>query len=75
LCYAFSRAQQREFASRLQFLSLARVELFAKHRTGPVKNFFAKLNRRNVYKVAIAYAVVAWLWNSALDKLEKFTSK
>jgi TolB-like protein/Tfp pilus assembly protein PilF len=25
------------------------------------KNFFAELTRRNVYKVAIAYAVVAWL--------------
>ena len=27
---------------------------------GP-KNFFAELKRRNVYKVAVAYAVVAWL--------------
>ncbi len=26
-----------------------------------VRNFFAELRRRNVYKVAIAYAVVAWL--------------
>src|SRR4029453_13460989 len=25
------------------------------------KKFFGELNRRNVYKVAIAYAVVAWL--------------
>ena len=25
------------------------------------KNFFAELKRRNVYKVGIAYAVVAWL--------------
>jgi len=25
------------------------------------KNFLAELKRRNVYKVAIAYAVVAWL--------------
>jgi adenylate cyclase len=25
------------------------------------KNFFAELKRRNVYKVAIAYAVVTWL--------------
>jgi adenylate cyclase len=25
------------------------------------KNFFTELKRRNVYKVAIAYAVVAWL--------------
>src|SRR3989442_6895932 len=26
-----------------------------------LSNFFAELKRRNVYKVAIAYAVVAWL--------------
>jgi len=25
-----------------------------------IPNFFAELKRRNVYKVAIAYAVVAW---------------
>ena len=25
------------------------------------RNFFAVLNRRNVYKVAVAYAVVGWL--------------
>ena len=25
------------------------------------KNFFAELNRRNVYKVTVAYGVVAWL--------------
>ncbi len=26
-----------------------------------IDNFFAELKRRNVYKVALAYAVVAWL--------------
>jgi hypothetical protein len=26
-----------------------------------LKNFFGEPKRRNVYKVAIAYAVVAWL--------------
>jgi adenylate cyclase len=26
-----------------------------------IDNFFAELKRRNVYKVAIAYAVVGWL--------------
>jgi hypothetical protein len=25
------------------------------------RNFFAELKRRNVYKVALAYAVVGWL--------------
>jgi hypothetical protein len=26
------------------------------------RNFFSELKRRNVYKVAVAYAVVAWLF-------------
>src|SRR3979490_1289955 len=26
-----------------------------------IENFFAELKRRNVYKVAVAYAVVSWL--------------
>ena len=26
-----------------------------------INNFFAELKRRNVYKVAVAYAVVGWL--------------
>jgi hypothetical protein len=25
------------------------------------RNFFAELKRRNIYKVAVAYAVVGWL--------------
>ncbi len=25
------------------------------------RNFFAELKRRNVYKVAVAYVIVAWL--------------
>ena len=25
------------------------------------RNFFAELKRRNVYKVAVAYAVIGWL--------------
>jgi TolB-like protein/Tfp pilus assembly protein PilF len=33
----------------------------AQQRAVDVKNFFAELKRRSVYKVAIAYAVVAWL--------------
>jgi TolB-like protein/Tfp pilus assembly protein PilF len=38
-----------------------RDERFVKARTVNPKNFLAELKRRNVYKVAIAYAVVAWL--------------
>jgi adenylate cyclase len=26
-----------------------------------MNNYFAELNRRNVYKVAVAYVVVSWL--------------
>jgi hypothetical protein len=26
-----------------------------------IDNFFAELKRRNVYKVAVAYAVIGWL--------------
>src|SRR6266699_927202 len=33
------------------------------------KNFFAELKRRNVYKVAVAYAVVAWLFIQAASIL------
>src|SRR5436853_382047 len=31
------------------------------HRTMKIDNFFAELKRRNVFKVAVAYAVVGWL--------------
>jgi hypothetical protein len=33
------------------------------------ENFFAELKRRNVYKVAIAYAVVGWLVNLQSDTM------
>jgi hypothetical protein len=36
------------------------------------KNFFAELKRRNVYKVAIAYAVVAWLLMQIATQLFPF---
>jgi hypothetical protein len=38
-----------------------RDERFVKARRVNRKNFFAELKRRNVYKVAVAYAVVGWL--------------
>jgi TolB-like protein len=38
-----------------------RDERFVKARTVNPKNIFAELKRRNVYKVAIAYAVITWL--------------
>jgi TolB-like protein/Tfp pilus assembly protein PilF len=42
-------------------LECCRDERFVKARRVNPKNFFAELKRRNVYKVAIAYGVVAWL--------------
>jgi len=42
-------------------IDCCRDERFVKARRVNPKNFFAELKRRNVYKVAIAYAVVAWL--------------
>jgi adenylate cyclase len=37
-----------------------------------VKNFFAELKRRNVYKVAIAYGVVAWLLMQVASQIFPF---
>jgi hypothetical protein len=34
---------------------------FAKRNRVKIDNFFAELKRRNVYKVAVAYAIVGWL--------------
>ena len=36
------------------------------------RNFFAELKRRNVYKVAVAYAVVGWL---LLQLATRFSSR
>ena len=33
------------------------------------QRFFAELKRRNVYKVAVAYAIVAWLLTQAASIL------
>ena len=49
-----------------------RDERFVKARTVNLKNFFAELKRRNVYKVAIAYAVVAWLLMQVASQIFPF---
>jgi len=36
------------------------------------KRFFAELKRRNVYKVAIAYAVIAWLLMQVASQIFPF---
>jgi adenylate cyclase len=47
-------------------------ECFVKARTVNAKNFFAELKRRNVYKVAIAYGVVAWLLMQVASQIFPF---
>src|SRR6266481_3667304 len=49
-----------------------RNERFVKARTVNPKNFFAELKRRNVYKVAIAYAIVAWLLMQVASQIFPF---
>jgi TolB-like protein/Tfp pilus assembly protein PilF len=49
------------FSGHSPEVECCRAEHFVKARRVNPKNFFAELKRRNVYKVAIAYAVVAWL--------------
>src|SRR6266481_2319342 len=56
-CFLVARAFQ---VTRIK-VECFRDERFVQARTVNAKNFFAELKRRNVYKVAIAYAVVAWL--------------
>jgi hypothetical protein len=34
-----------------------------------MKEFFAELKRRNVYKVAVAYAIARWVLNGRYDVL------
>ncbi|PYJ22530.1 MAG: hypothetical protein DME92_03460 [Verrucomicrobia bacterium] len=49
-----------------------RDERFVKARRVNPKNFFGELKRRNVYKVAIAYAVVAWLLMQVASQIFPF---
>src|SRR5438034_10783187 len=49
-----------------------RDERFVQAHRVNAKNFFAELKRRNVYKVAIAYAVVAWLLMQVASQIFPF---
>jgi hypothetical protein len=49
-----------------------RDERFVQARTVNPRNFFAELKRRNVYKVAVAYAVVAWLLMQVASQIFPF---
>ena len=49
-----------------------RDERFVKARRVNSMNFFAELRRRNVYKVAIAYAVVSWLLMQVASQIFPF---
>jgi hypothetical protein len=54
-------------------IECCRDERFVKARTVNPKNFFAELKQRNVYKVAIAYGVVAWLLIQIATQLARFS--
>src|SRR5260370_2816288 len=45
----------------VESISCSQLRRVAQDRAMIPRNFFAELKRRNVYKVAVAYAVVAWL--------------
>ena len=57
--------------TRIQ-LECCRDERFVKARRVNPKNFFVEVKRRNVYKVAIAYAVVAWLLMQVASQIFPF---
>jgi adenylate cyclase len=48
------------------------IEALESCRRKNAKNFFAELKRRNVYKVAIAYGVVAWLLMQVASQIFPF---
>jgi TolB-like protein/Tfp pilus assembly protein PilF len=66
LCFSKSQASNavldvaRAFQVTRIKVECCRDERFVKVRRVNPKNFFAELKRRNVYKVAIAYAVAGW---------------
>src|SRR6266567_438239 len=51
----------RAFQVKRIKVECCRDERFVKARRVNPKNFLAELKRRNVYKVAVVYAIVAWL--------------
>jgi TolB-like protein/Flp pilus assembly protein TadD len=53
-------------------IECCRDERFVQAHRVNAKNFFAELKRRNVYKVAIAYAVVAWLLMQVASQIFPF---
>ena len=57
--------------TRIQ-VECCRDERFVKVRRVNAKNFFAELKRRHVYKVAIAYTVVAWLLMQVASQIFPF---
>jgi TolB-like protein len=62
----------RAFQVRRVQVECRRDERIVKARRVNPKNFFAELKRRNVYKVAIAYAVVAWLLMQVASQIFPF---
>src|SRR6266446_10189690 len=56
-----TRSVARAFQVPRITVESCRDEHFVKARTVNPKKFFTELKRRNVYKVAVAYAIVGWL--------------
>jgi hypothetical protein len=50
----------------------SRPQRFLRSEIMNLSSFFNELKRRNVYKVAITYAVVAWLLMQAASKIFPF---
>src|SRR5262249_9848120 len=58
---SFSRSAVARLARRSPLQEPARQTRFARSVMSEKPSFFSELKRRNVYKVAVAYAVVSWL--------------
>ena len=61
------RTTLRRFVSEAE-----RASAFSLRKTMSERNFFAELKRRNVYKVAVAYGVVAWLLMQVASQIFPF---
>src|SRR5260370_29763822 len=67
-----TRSVARAFQVTRIKVECCRDERFVKARRVNPKTFFAELKRRNVYKVAIAYGVVAWLLMQVASQIFPF---
>src|SRR6266705_1584868 len=62
----------RAFQVKRIKVECCRDERFVKARRVNPKNFLAELKRRNVYKVAVVYAIVGWLLTQVATQVFPF---